>query len=65
MSHPTNPFGAFEHDEYRIEAVRLHLLTRFWLDIAGMCTVTSICLFSDQPLAVAASLGAIFQALRR
>lgn len=64
MSHSTDSFGPFKHDKYRLEAVRLHERTRFLLGIARYA-VTSICLFSDQSAAVAASLGAIFQALMR
>lgn len=65
MIHPDNPFGPFRNDTSRLEAVRLRERRRLLLGIAGMSAVTLICLFSDQPAAVAATLAAIFQALMR
>jgi hypothetical protein len=65
MAHPDNPFGSFKNDTYRGDAVRLRERRRLLLGIAGMSAVTLICLFSDQPAAIATSLGEIFQALMR
>lgn len=68
----TDPFGTFEHDKSRLEAVRLRERRLFWLGIANVCermavvcATTVICIFSDQPATIAASLGAIFQTLMR
>lgn len=65
MTHRIDPFGSFKHDKSRLEAVRLRERRLFRLGIAKVCAITLICLFGNQPAAIATSLGAIVQALMR
>lgn len=65
MTHSTDPFGPFQHDKSRLEAVRLRERRRLWLGLAFCASTVVVLLFGHPSVAVVTGLGAIVQALMR
>ena len=69
MSHPYNPLGPFKSDPLWLTAFVVHslcnLASKVLPSLFGCIAVTVVCLCTDHPAAIAASLNTLFKAFSR
>ena len=72
MTSSDNPFGSFNSDDHRLEAVRLREdrlrlreRRRVWLGISACIAFTVVCVFTDHPMTAATSLATLYKTFSR